>query len=72
MSVVKNMFGKRGLFIYIFTIAILSIIFALVLDTLFSDIKVQNFINHNEHFTIFNYIATAIMLILMIYFWRKK
>ena len=72
MSVVKDMFGKRALLIYMAIIATLSIFFGLLLDNTFSTINIVNFANHNEGFSTINYIATAIMLLLMAYYWRKK
>jgi uncharacterized membrane protein YraQ (UPF0718 family) len=72
MSVINNMFGKKGFFIYIGTISILSIIFGYILDNYFNNIEISRFIEANQHFTILNYIATTIMIILMLYYWRKK
>ena len=72
MSVVKEMFGKRALIIYISTIAILSIAFGFLLDSWLDNIELVNYLSHSEKFGIINYIATAIMLFLMLYYWRKK
>jgi len=72
MSVVKEMFGKKALIIYIATIAILSIFFGFLLDSWFDDLKLSNYLLHNEDFNVINYIATAIMLSLMLYYWRRK
>ena len=72
MSVVKDMFGKKGFLIYITTIATLSILFAFILDTFFAKINIINYMEHSEKFTIINYIATVVMLSLIAYYWRKK
>jgi uncharacterized membrane protein YraQ (UPF0718 family) len=72
MSVVKSMYGKRALAIYLATIAFLSILFGLVLDNYFDTIAIKSMAKHQEDFGIINYIATALMLSLMLYYWRKK
>ncbi len=72
MSVVKEMFGKRSLIIYLATISILSILFAYILDIFFGDLNIKNFIKEHQEFNFINYMATAIMLILIAIYWRRK
>jgi len=72
MSVVKSMYGKRALAIYLATIALLSILFGLLLDIYFPQINIAKVLAHSEGFGVINYIATAIMLALMFYYWRRK
>jgi len=72
MSIVKDMFGKRGFLVYIFTIAILSILFAIILDTFFAKIDLINYIDATQTYSIINYIASAILLILTAYYWRER
>ena len=72
MSVVKDMFGKKSLILYISTIAIFSIIFGYVLDSTLSDLNIQENFNVSEDYGVINYIASAIMFILMAYFILKK
>ena len=72
MSVVKDMFGKRGLMVYIFTITILSIFFAYFIDIFIDSIEITKYIHHTQNYSLLNYISTAIMLILILYYWRKK
>ena len=72
MSVVKSMYGKRALAIYLGSIALLSIIFGLILDNFFSEVSVENILEHQENASILEYLATTIMLALMLYYWRKK
>ena len=71
MSVVKEMFGKFGFFVYLGVIAILSLIFGYILDTIFSDIEVLNFSNQNSNFGLLNYLATTLMLALMLYYQKR-
>ena len=72
MSVVKDMFGKKGLFIYIGVIASFSIIFAYILDTFMGSLEITKQLNHTQSFGIINYISTAVMLTLIAYYWRRK
>ena len=72
MSVVKDMFGKKSLILYISTIAILSIIFGYALDSTLSDLNIQEKFSASESYGVINYAASAIMFILMVYFIIKK
>jgi uncharacterized membrane protein YraQ (UPF0718 family) len=72
MSVVKSMYGKKAMAIYIGVIAIMSMFFAYLLDSFYPSLEVANSISHNQGYGAINYVSTAIMLLLMLYYWRKK
>ncbi len=73
MSVVKDMFGKKSFFIYLFSISLWSIFFGYILDFFMVDLGSYNIANISEQTGILNYIATITMLFLMAYYiWREK
>ncbi|NPA50253.1 MAG: SO_0444 family Cu/Zn efflux transporter [Epsilonproteobacteria bacterium] len=72
MSVVKDMYGKRALLIYLSTITLLSIIFGAILDLYLPDFFIEKVVGESKNVGIVNYIATAILLGLTFYYWRRK
>ncbi len=72
MSVVKEMFGRGGLFIYLGVIGVLSIIFGYILDSVLIDVEIAKGLSQTHNFGIINYIATALMLSLMIFYLVRR
>jgi len=72
MSVVKEMFGRGGLFIYLGVIGVLSIIFGYILDSVLIDVEIAKSLSQTHNFGIINYIATALMLSLMIFYLVRR
>lgn len=72
MGVVASMFGKKSLFIYIGSIAILSIIFGYILDTYFGNIEIFNIVEDHDHFSIIDTVSSLIMFGLIIYYMIKR
>jgi uncharacterized membrane protein YraQ (UPF0718 family) len=71
MGVVYNSLGKSALVVYLGVISSMSLLFAYLFDTFFSDVKVLNFATHAEHTSILNIFATIIMFTLIAYFMLK-
>jgi uncharacterized membrane protein YraQ (UPF0718 family) len=72
MSVIYKTLGKKALIIYLSTIAVLSLFFGYVFDTIFSDLEIINIINHGEEITLINSIFSVFMLILIGYYMGLK
>jgi len=73
MGVVEDMFGKRSLAIYIFGVAILSILFGYLLDTISIDLNVLLSLQESlKTPSILDIISTAVMFTLMLYYIFKK
>lgn len=68
MSVIYKSLGKSALVIYLGTIATLSLLFGYLFDLYFPSLDILNFTNHKEEESIFNIIASVIMLSLMAYY----
>lgn len=68
MSVVLKMLGRTSLIIYVFTIAVLSLVFGFLFDTFFGNLEILNFFTHNEETTLINRIFSYFMLILIFYY----
>jgi hypothetical protein len=71
MSVVKEMFGKRGFFIYISTIMVLSLFFGYILDRVFINFEIRDYFYESVSAGALEYLATTLMFGLMIYHWRR-
>jgi uncharacterized membrane protein YraQ (UPF0718 family) len=72
MSVVKDMFGKKALFIYMASIAVWSIFFGYLFDTFLPKVFVQSSMMHGDGFFGINVVSTIIMIGMMFYYiWRK-
>ncbi len=74
ISVVKNMLGKKAVLIYLFTIAIGSIIFGLGLDYIFdiNNLNPKKLIHIDENFGIISIISSIVLLSFLGYFIVKK
>lgn len=72
MGVVASMFGKKSLFLYIGTIAIMSIFFGYIFDTYFNNLEMLTIMNHSEELNFLNYISTTIMFGLIFFYMLKK
>jgi len=72
MGVVASMFGKKSLFLYIGTIAIMSIFFGYIFDTYFNNLEMLTIMNHSEELNFLNYISTTIMFGLIFFYMFKK
>lgn len=68
MGVVLSMFGKKSLFIYIFTISILSIFFGYIFDTYFFNVEVLSIMNRTDEHLLLDTISTSIMFLLIFYY----
>jgi uncharacterized membrane protein YraQ (UPF0718 family) len=73
MGVVKSMFGRNSLIIYIGVISIMSIFFGYILDDFFETIEIVNIVNNIEELSYLDITSTVIMFALIFYyiFWRK-
>jgi len=72
MGVVAQMFGKRSLFIYVGTIAILSIFFGIIYDKFFGNLEILHISKSIESISTINHISTIIMFALIFYYLFKK
>lgn len=72
MGVVASMFGKRSLFIYIGTIAVLSIVFGYLFDTYLGDLDIASMMIHGESAGIIDYVSSGIMFLLIGYYMIKR
>ncbi len=72
MGVVASMFGKRTLFVYIGVIAILSIVFGFLLDTILPTLNVGRVAQSVEQIGALDTISTFIMFALMAYYMIKR
>ena len=68
MSVIYKSLGKSALFIYLGTIAILSLLFGYIFDSFFPTLDIINFMNHKEETSILNIISSVIMAVLILYY----
>jgi uncharacterized protein len=62
MGVVAQMFGKRGLAIYLGTISVMSIAFGAFFDRAFSDLEIMHFVQQTEEIGYPSIAASIIML----------
>ena len=72
MKVVYDMFGRVGFGIYMISIALFSIAFGFLFDSVFKDIDVLSVVNHDEESGYLTIAATILMLALMVYYYFKK
>lgn len=72
MKVVYDMFGRVGFTIYMLTIAILSVSFGFLFDTLFSNVDVLSIASSSENSGYFSIISTVVMLALMGFYYFKR
>ncbi len=72
MGVVASMFGKKSLFIYIGTIAVLSIVFGYIFDTYFGALDIASIHSHADSATLLDKISTIIMFCLIGFYIIKK
>ncbi len=67
MSVIYKMLGRTSLIVYTGTIAVLSLIFGFGFDTIFSELQILNVGHHMEEATLYESLASLLMLILIVY-----
>jgi uncharacterized membrane protein YraQ (UPF0718 family) len=72
MGVVASMFGKRGLFVYLGTIATLSVLFGYIFDTLFGSVDILATITSDEHSSVLDIVSTTLMFGLIFYYIIKR
>lgn len=68
MSIVYKMLGRTSLIIYVSTIALLSLIFGFIFDTLFGKLEILTIAHDMDEFSILNRIFSIIMLLLVFYY----
>ncbi len=73
MGVVGGMFGKKTLALYLAGIALFSVGFGYLFDSLFGSLEVLKIVNHIENVTLLNHISTIAMFGLIFYFliWKR-
>ena len=71
MSVIYKMLGKKSLIIYVSTIAILSIIFGVLFDTIFGSLEILKLADHMDESSIISRISSSLMLLLIFYYLLK-
>ncbi|WP_258239437.1 SO_0444 family Cu/Zn efflux transporter [Arcobacter sp. LA11] len=68
MSVVYKMLGRTSLIVYVSTIAILSLVFGFLFDSIFDKLEILNLSHHMDELSILNRTASILMLLLMFYY----
>lgn len=71
MSVIYKMLGKQSLIIYVSTIALLSLVFGFMFDSLFGTLEVLNIKQAEEGTNILNRVSSILMLLLIGYYLIK-
>jgi uncharacterized membrane protein YraQ (UPF0718 family) len=73
IGVVKKMLGTKALYIYIGVISVGSILFGLGLDYIFeiSNIDAKSLVSVDEEFSLFTYISSALLWLLLVYYMIK-
>ena len=71
MSVVYKMLGKTSLIVYVSTIAILSLLFGFLFDTVFDKLDILNLSHDMDEVSLLNRIFSILMLLLMFYYLLK-
>ena len=72
MKVVYDMFGRVGFWIYMLTIAVLSIAFGYLFDKVFKNIEILDIVSHSEQSGSLSVVFTVLMLGLMGYYFLKR
>lgn len=71
MSVVYKMLGRTSLIIYVSTIAIMSLIFGFLFDTIFGNLEILNISHEHEDISLINRISSILMLMLIAFYLLK-
>jgi len=68
MSVVYKMLGRTSLIVYVSTIAILSLLFGFLFDSIFDKLEILNLSHDMDELSVLNRTASILMLLLMFYY----
>ncbi len=71
MSIVYKMLGRTSLIVYVSTIAILSLVFGFLFDSIFDKLEILNLSHDMDELSILNRTASILMLLLMFYYLLK-
>jgi len=72
MSIVYKMLGRGALIVYLSVIAVLSLVFGFIYDTFFKELSVLTIITNHEDISIINWLASFIMIALIVYHLFKE
>ena len=72
MSIVYDMLGKKAFYIYMVSIATLSILFGYLFDTFFGELNILSSLSHEMEMSGFNILTLSLFFGLIIYFLIKR